>query len=333
MGNIAQTVGIANAGSGLLALGAPVNGGPGFAYAAGLGNANIGVQQLFANTTFHYADNLTLIRGRHMMKMGGQVLREWINVFYSGNSGRTGYINFGGRFTAQNAASPTGTQIGEADFMLGLPTDIGRGSAAPAPGDSAPSIYGVYFQDDWRVSNNLTLNLGLRWEYHTPWVEVAEPAGELTASSAASSNSPAKNWRDIAARSTTPTRRTSSRASALPARRIVLNKKLVFRGAYTISSYLEGTGTNLRLPLNPPLQIGVRSALQHAGLHAARHARSTRASPASIRRIPIKGATIRLWDPYRASRRSRSSGTVRLNTSSPATTCSPPATSASTAPT
>ena len=31
-----------------------------------------------------------------------------------------------------------------------------------------------------------------------------------------------------------------------------LGNKVVLRGAYTISSYLEGTGTNLRLPLNPP---------------------------------------------------------------------------------
>ena len=34
----------------------------------------------------------------------------------------------------------------------------------------------------------------------------------------------------------------------------MLGKRLVFRGAYTISSYLEGTGTNLRLPLNPPFE-------------------------------------------------------------------------------
>jgi hypothetical protein len=127
LGNIAQAVGIQSAGIGLLALGTNTNGGTPWAYAAGIGNANIGVQQLFANTTFHYADNLTVIRGRHMMKMGGQILRQRINVFYSGNGGRTGYINFSGRFTAENAASPSGTQIGEADFLLGMPTDLGRG--------------------------------------------------------------------------------------------------------------------------------------------------------------------------------------------------------------
>ncbi len=41
-----------------------------------------------------------------MMKMGGQLLRQWINVFYSGNNGRSGLMDFTGRFSAQNAASP-----------------------------------------------------------------------------------------------------------------------------------------------------------------------------------------------------------------------------------
>ena len=103
-----------NAGPGLLSI-------TGFTYTAGLGNANIGTQQLFATTTYHYADNLTVTRGRHMMKMGANILRQQMNVFYAGNNGRSGYMNFSGRFTAANAISPAGKQVGEADFVLGLP--------------------------------------------------------------------------------------------------------------------------------------------------------------------------------------------------------------------
>src|SRR5579884_1833599 len=102
LGNLAQQVGINNAGTGLLALGAALGNGGGFTYIRSLGSANIGVQQLFANTTWQYSDNLTITRGRHMMKMGAQLLREWINVFYSGNNGRSGFIDFGGRFSARS---------------------------------------------------------------------------------------------------------------------------------------------------------------------------------------------------------------------------------------
>ena len=75
LGNIAATAGIAGAGAGLLAIGRATNGGPGFTYASGIGAANIGAQQIFANTTYHFADNLTVIKGRHLMKMGGSTPR------------------------------------------------------------------------------------------------------------------------------------------------------------------------------------------------------------------------------------------------------------------
>lgn len=111
---------------------------------------------MFANTTYHFADNLTYIRGRHMFKMHGQVLR--------------GFIRFTGRFTGLDSAR---FGWGDADFFLGLPEVLGRGLDTGTWGHRK-TIFGVYFQDDWRVSDTVTLNLGLRWEYHTPLVEVAD---------------------------------------------------------------------------------------------------------------------------------------------------------------
>ena len=188
----------------------------GFNYVSGLGNANIGVQQLFANTTFHYADNFTVIRGRHMMKMGAQLLREWINVFYAGNNGRSGFIDFNGRFTAQNAVNPSGTQIGEADFMLGLPDQLGRGLQSGTWGQRS-NISGLYFQDDWRVTNNLTAQsrsaLGIPYALGRS----GEPPIEFRTSSAGRCTSPDRAARTTtAARCITATRKTFSRASASP---------------------------------------------------------------------------------------------------------------------
>ncbi len=289
LGDIAQSVGIQNAGTGLLSL-------QGFAYAGGLGNANIGVQQLFANTTFHFADNLTIVRGRHMMKMGGQLLRQWINVFYAGNNGRTGFIDFNGRFTAQNAASPGGTQIGEADFLLGLPDQLGRGLQTGTWGQRS-IIYGLYFQDDWRVNNNLTLNLGLRWEYHTPWVEVKDRQSNFNeftgALYLAGQNCPYDNCRALYNNFKTDFQPRVGFAYTPD----ILNRKLVVRGAYTISSYLEGTVTNLRLPLNPPFNSEFQTYYNTPEFTTPGSTLDQGLSALNPKN-PFVGATLRVWDPF-----------------------------------
>ncbi|MCL4781887.1 MAG: carboxypeptidase regulatory-like domain-containing protein [Bryobacterales bacterium] len=135
-----------------------------------IGNSNIGTQQLFANTTYQFVDNLTIIRGKHMMKMGGQLLRQQMNTFYSGNNGRTGFLAFSGRFTGRTSSQFAWS---DADFLLGLPETLGRGLQSGTWGHRK-WITGLYFQDDWRIHRSLTLNLGMRWEYHTPLVEVKD---------------------------------------------------------------------------------------------------------------------------------------------------------------
>ncbi len=299
LGNIAQQAGINNAGPGLLSL-------QGFAYMANIGNANIGIQSLFANTTFHYADNLTIIRGRHMMKMGAQALREWVNVFYAGNNGRSGYMDFLGRFTVQNGSGSGGTQIGEADFMLGLPSDFGRGLQSGTWGQRA-TIWGLYFQDDYRVGNTLTLNIGIRWEYHTPWVEVENRqanftpyGGQLEVATAlpaglAAPPGPAPLVLGNAALYNTYKKDFQPRLG-LAWNPEVLKKRLVFRAGYTISSYLEGTGTNLRLPLNPPYEQEFQ-ALYNTPAYTLPGSTLDQGLSGLNPKNPYQGATIRLWDP------------------------------------
>ncbi len=285
LGDIAAALGIQNAGNGLFSL-------QGLAYTASLGSANVGTQQLFAVTTYHYADNMTYIRGRHMMKFGGNFLRLDQNVFYSGNNGRTGYMDFTGRFTTANALTQPGKQVGEADLVLGLPSDFGRGISTGTWGQRS-WVHGLYFQDDWRVTDKLTLNLGLRWEYHTPYVEVAnrqanfglfsgqlEIAGQ-NGNSRALFNPYKKDFQPRLGFAYTPG---------------LFNNKMVVRGGFTISSFLEGTGTNLRLPLNPPFATEF-TTLYNTPAFPLPTTTLDQGMAGLSNSDPFHNATIRLWDP------------------------------------
>jgi len=225
------------------------------------------------------------------MKMGGQWLRQQMNPFYAGNWGRTGQIRFNGQYTAgPNAKSPTSKGFAEADFFLGLVEWAGRGVNTGSWGHRK-NIFGFYFQDDWRATNTLTLNLGLRWEYHSPLVEVLDRQ---------------TNFEPFTGKQLLAGKDGNSRALYNPFKKdfqprvgfawtpAALGGKTVFRGAYTISSFMEGTGTNLRLPLNPPWNVE-NEAIYTGQLTVG----STTDQGLTIlqARDPYKGATIRLWDP------------------------------------
>jgi hypothetical protein len=108
-----------------------------------------------ADNTFQYADNLTLIRGSHSIKVGGEfrALQEngYIEVYARGQIGFTGAL--------------TGSGIG--DLLLGLPT-LDIKSQYTGPQTLRSKSTSAYIQDDWKVARNLTLNLGLRYEYDSP---------------------------------------------------------------------------------------------------------------------------------------------------------------------
>jgi hypothetical protein len=114
---------------------------------------------------FEYFDSLTWIKGRHILKFGGQI-RYWQPLFtdskqYQGN------WSFSGIHT-QNPAKSAGTGDAFADWMLGFPA---AGTRA-FPGDwfgGQTTFWHFFVQDDFKVSSRLTLNLGLRYEY-SPWL-------------------------------------------------------------------------------------------------------------------------------------------------------------------
>ncbi|HWR53260.1 MAG TPA: TonB-dependent receptor, partial [Bryobacteraceae bacterium] len=293
-GNIAEQLGIQNGnerGPGLFAMN--ISGGA----AGGFGEANIGTQQLFANTSLQVADAAVITRGRHVFHAGGQVIRTRINTFYAGNNGRTGLMDFTGRFTAgpdARAVAGAGAGAGEADFFLGLPDRLGRGVNTGTWGQRS-TLFAAYLQDEWRITNALNVNLGLRYETHTPWVEVKDRQANFAPFSGeiqiADQDTIYNNDRALY---------NSYNFGYNFQPRVgfawTVNGQMVIRGAFTTSTYLEGTGTNLRLPLNPPFNQEFETRYDTLTLPASRISQGL--TVLSSATDPFAGANIRLWDPY-----------------------------------
>jgi hypothetical protein len=117
--------------------------------------------------TFQYVDNMSSTIGKHTLKWGGDFRRRQLTV-YQTNQGN-GRFNFSPAFTDSRAGSGGDTM---ASFLLGYASGTVHDYTFNWPGERGSEV-GLYFADDWRVSRKLTLNLGIRWDYYSPFSEVA----------------------------------------------------------------------------------------------------------------------------------------------------------------
>ncbi len=128
-----------------------------------LGDA-VFVPLLNFSNTFQYNGALTWTRGAHNLKFGGLLLRRQFS-FTQSASARGAFT-----YNASAGNAPAPLNFGLANFILGAPVTIARVTTLYKPGYRTWEA-GAYVQDDWRVNNWLTLNLGLRYDIFTAKTE------------------------------------------------------------------------------------------------------------------------------------------------------------------
>jgi Carboxypeptidase regulatory-like domain len=261
------------------------------------------VIQKFSTTVTQFDDVLIFTHGRHVIKAGFQMNRYNINAFYSGNAGELGAMLFGNGPGGNYSGNGTGGDPA-ADWALGLPEDAGRG-ASTGGWHQRDWLFAGFAQDDWRITDTLTLNLGLRYETRTPWIETNNrqvgvniqtgalefPENTPVPAGAVGSNGFSRGLynADYGLLDFQPRFGFAWSPQAL-------GGKTVIRGAFTISSYLEGTGTNLRLTQNPPFtppQVEANNVATGPGGYSTETGFSSASSPTGN---PFIGATMLAWN-------------------------------------
>lgn len=131
----------------------------------GFGDASL-APNLTRNHTFQWIGNVSMVNGRHSIRFGAEIRRDRLNQI--GNQFPRGSFGFSGQAT-QNPASATNTGYGMADYLLGL-NRTASGSLGLAVAQLRAWRQYYYVDDVWKILPNLTLNLGLRYEYSPPYV-------------------------------------------------------------------------------------------------------------------------------------------------------------------
>jgi len=118
-----------------------------------------------------YSDNLTWIHGHHSVVVGAdvqfwQVLRMYTDGYAHGE------IDYSGEFSGLAGEIPGVTGVSDlADLLLGFPTDATRQVGLLPFNQVGGGFWSFYGQDNIKISRNLSVNIGLRWEYRRPSVD------------------------------------------------------------------------------------------------------------------------------------------------------------------
>ncbi len=210
--------------------------------------------------TYQIVDSLSFVTGDHTFKLGGTLIKRNVQL-YRPLAGKGDFRMYGngeynqcpnGGAAPTEAASGT-TRFEQADLLIGFMCtyDIGfqNGNVGTMNWEN-----GVFAQDDWRVSKNLTLNLGLRYEYFTnPSEQYARQA-----------NFDLETGHLVLAEDNKDTLTNTDKNNFSPrvgfAYDITGKSRSVIRGGYGIFYFLDRGGINNQLAQNPPYSGSLRYA-------------------------------------------------------------------------
>ncbi|MDP9161619.1 MAG: TonB-dependent receptor, partial [Acidobacteriota bacterium] len=121
------------------------------------------------HTQYVFSSAVNWVKGKHVLKLGGEQ-RLFFNNFFQPDYA-TGLFNFTKLITASNPAggNPSEEGTGLASMLLGFPGDGQLNIKSAIQNKSKETAF--YVQDDWKVTPRLTLNVGLRYEWSTPYTE------------------------------------------------------------------------------------------------------------------------------------------------------------------
>jgi hypothetical protein len=220
---------------GLYFAGAPLGGRQSGPFAFGTVNG----PEVFHQTAIQFSDTAIYSMNRHSLKIGFQLLRYRNNYIPATSSdGAAGQVGFTGTYTG-NA---------EADFFLGLPSYMGYGLGYNGTVGQRNNAIGAFVQDDWRITDHLTLNVGVRWQLFTPIYEVGNRmtnfgmySGQIMLAGVNGNSRALYN-------------QYNGIANFLPRIGLAwtLDENTVVRAAFSRSSFAEGTGEFNRLATNAP---------------------------------------------------------------------------------